>query len=172
MAMFTENTIALISLGFTIITTICALYLSYVALKHSTVPRLDIVLLNFQTLYCDKYYVLKFKVLNKGYWYAKPMILGLKVYCNFDKNFRLNKIQYGSVQELEDSKIREGVGNMNYLIARGLEIGKGEEGEEFHINIQAPSKPGNYKVRLDAHSKNGASYRKDLTLNCKFMQDT
>lgn len=166
------NTIALISLAFTIVTTLCALYLSYVALRHSTTPRIDIVLLNFQTLYCGKKYTLKFKVLNKGYWYAKPMILGLKIYCNFDKEFMLNKILYGSVQEIEDTKIREGVGNMNYLIARGLEINKGSEGEEFHIKIKAPNQPGDYKVRLDAHSENGASYRKDITLNCKFIVNT
>ena len=51
------------------------------------------------------------------------------VYCNFDKQFDLRRLYYGSVQQLQDDFIKKGVGNMNYFKAIGLKVGPGKESE-------------------------------------------
>ncbi|TJY34824.1 hypothetical protein [Pontimicrobium aquaticum] len=159
-----NNTLEILTLIFTIVTTICALYISYVALKHSARPKIVIDLLNDDNLICNQVTLLRFKVLNKGQWYSKPMAVGLNIYCNFDKYFELKKMYYGSVQQLKDKKAKKGVGNMSYFKAKGLKVGGGKEGEEFHVKIIAPKKPGTYQIRVEAYSDNGVSYRKDINI--------
>lgn len=155
-----------LNLGFTFITTLCALYLAYVALQHSAKPRIKIRLLNRSELLCGNEIIFKFKISNIGYWYAKPIAVNLVVYCNFDKQFDLRKMFYGSVQQLKDDFIKKGVGNMNYFKATGLKVGPGKEGEEIHILSETPEKPGKYHIRVDAYSENGASYRNDFSITC------
>jgi len=159
-----------IQLGFTIITTVSTLYLSYIALVHTAKPRIVINLKNDRSILCGDEINFKFCVQNIGHWYAKPMAINLIVYCNFSKELELKKMFFGSIQQQVDDIIKKGVGDMNYFEASGLKVGKGKDGEEIHVIAQTPEKPGTYFIRVDAYSDNGVSYRKYFSLTCHAKQ--
>jgi hypothetical protein len=52
----------------TSITAFCALYLAYVALKHSATPNIKIRMLNDKTFVCDNRAFFIFECINIGHW--------------------------------------------------------------------------------------------------------
>ena len=157
----------ILQLIFTIITTVCALYLSFIALVQTAKPKIRIVLKNSnKDFLCGNQIKFKFLVQNIGHWYVKPMAVNLNIFCNFDKKFDLKKMYFGSIQQQIDDRIKKGVGDMNYFKAGGLKVGKGEVGEEIHIIADTPELPGEYRIRVDAYSDNGVSYRREFIIRC------
>ena len=149
-----------LTFGFTLISTLCLMYISYKALVHTAKPRIRIKLLNEKRLASNNKVNFKFHIQNIGHWYGTPIARDITVFCNFSSEFKLNRINYGS--RLEDSEVRfkKGKLNMKYYEISGIYVGKAEEGEYFTVETQTPRKPGNYKIRLESFSENGVSYVK------------
>jgi|HubBroStandDraft_5_1064220.scaffolds.fasta_scaffold329822_2 hypothetical protein len=162
-----SDLLALGNLVFTIITTFCALYLSYAALKHSAKPNVEVRMLKPSILACGEIGHFVFEFSNVGHWYARPTAIDVVVFCNFAHEFKLMELRYGSVQEYSDSEVRVGVGKMNFLKARGLKLTYGEEGEEIHVRAKAPHRGGEYLIRISAFSENGVSLKKEFRIRCK-----
>ena len=151
----------------TSITAFCALYLAYVALKHSATPNIKIRMLNDNAFFCKQRVFFIFECTNIGYWYAKPTALNVTVFCNFSPGFELLELRYGSNQSYVDADAKIGVGKMHYLKAKGLKLTYGEEGEAIQVKAITPKDEGEYKIRLSAYSDNGVSYKQDFLIRCK-----
>lgn len=156
--------IELIDLGFSIVTTFCALLISIIALRYSAKPKIDIKINSKGNYYCESSVTLKFKVTNKGHWYAQPMVIGLVIFCNFDKSFELLRLRYGSRQEKTDETVKLGTENMQYFKAEHIIVGSEKCGEEFWIDVILPRAEGKQKVKLDAYSENGVSFKKNYRI--------
>ncbi len=159
-------TLDILSFFVSTITAICALYLSYVALQHSAKPKISIKMLSTQFVKIEHEKVFRFQLINVGHWYAKPSAVDIMVFCNFDPAFDLKSIHYGSVQEYENTKVRKGVGGFNFLKAKGIKLGTGEEGEEVHVKLTTPKTKGTYSVRISALSEGGVSEKKEFKIKC------
>jgi len=138
-----------------VITAICATYLAYMALKHSAKPRALVIFEEPYTLEKNTNALIKFQFKNIGHWYAKPMVVNMTVFINFEESFEPIEIRFGSIQEIVDKNVRIGKGNMKYLKAKGIKIGYSEYHEEIHVLTKCPEKSGNYKIKVDAYSENG-----------------
>jgi hypothetical protein len=148
-----------------VITAICATYLAYMALKHSAKPRAIVIFEEPYTLNSNETGLLKFKFKNTGHWYAKPMVVNMTVFINFDENFEPIEIRYGSVQETIENNVRIGKGNMKFLKAKGIKLGYNEYHEEVHVLAKAPEKIGSYKIKVDAYSDNGLDLSQNFFLD-------
>ena len=168
--MSTGDKIALISLVFTVITTVCVLFLAYAALAQTARPNITVRLLSSHRLECGAESSYVFELLNVGHWYASPMAVDLTVYCNFPSEFELKELRYGSVQEHLTNEVKAGVGGMRYLKAKGLKLSRQERGEQIHIVATAPKKPGNYHILVSAYSSNNADFSKEFELVCSNFQ--
>lgn len=164
--MSASDTLALISLVFTIVTTIGVMYLAYAALAHTARPNLTAKLRSSAGLRCGTEVVLVFQVINVGHWFGSPMAVDVTVYCNFPPAFALREVRYGSVQERTSTKVRRGKRGMNYLKAKGLMLSRHKDGEEIHIVAIAPLQPGTYRLELTAYSSNAASFSKEFAISC------
>ncbi len=158
--------ISLANLILTFIVAVCALYLSFAALKHTARPNVEVRLINSSLLPCGKTVTFIFGFSNIGHWYAKPMAINLVAFCNFDAAFELIELRYGSTQSFVNTDIKEGVGGMNYLKAKGLKLTYGEESEQVHIKAVVPKMKGRYKIRISAYSDNGVSFMKEFAVEC------
>jgi len=161
------NFFTLLNTILTSITTFCALYLAYVALKHSATPNIKIKMLNDNIFICKQRAFFVFECTNIGYWYAKPTAINVTVFCNFAPDFELLELRYGSNLSYVDADAKIGVGKMRYLKAKGLKLTHGEEGEAIQVKVITPKDEGDYKVRLTAYSDNGVSYKQDFLITCK-----
>jgi hypothetical protein len=147
------------------ITAICATYLAYMALKHSAKPRAIVIFEEPFALNCNETGLLKFKFKNIGHWYAQPMIVNMTVFINFDEYFEPIEIRFGSIQEIIESNVRIGKGNMKFLKAKGIKLGYNEYHEEVHVLTKAPEKIGSYKIKVDAYSDNGLDLSQNFYFN-------
>jgi hypothetical protein len=154
--------IALASLVFTIVTTICVVYLAYAALAQTVRPNLTVSLLSRRHLQADEVSMHVFEVINIGRWYGSPMAVDVTVYCDFPPEFQLRELRYGSTQEHVNVEVKTGKRGTRYLKARGIKLSRHLHGEEIHVIAQAPSLPGTYRVRLSGYSANGASFTKNF----------
>jgi len=153
------NFIEITNMLFSIIIGICAFYLSYVALKHSARPRVKLKMLSPKVLHCNEFTTFIFEFSNAGYWYTKPPVINLIVFCNFESCFELFELLYGSNQSIKNNDVKIGKGAMKYLKAKGLKLIYGEEGEEVHVRVKTPKIEGKYKIIVSAYSENGASIK-------------
>ncbi|OIQ73230.1 hypothetical protein GALL_451320 [mine drainage metagenome] len=166
--MSTSDLIALVTLAFTVVTTICALFLSYTALKHTVRPNIGVQMLNDTNLVCGKKTTFIFEFTNQGYWYGSPIAVDVTVYCNFEPVFDLLEIAYGSIQEIVNTEVRIGVGRMKYLKAKGLKLSRREAGEQIHVKVMTPRLPGTYLIRISAYSENAASLVTKFNVKCEY----
>lgn len=164
--MSTSDKIALISLIFTVTTTVCVLFLAYVALAQTARPNITVRMLSPDCLQCGTASAHAFELLNIGHWYASPIAVDLTVYFNFPAEFELRELRYGSVQEHLNTEVKVGVGGMRYLKAKGLKISRHEKGEEVHILAIGPQRPGHYRILVTGYSSNDASFSKEFALSC------
>ena len=158
--------IALISLAFTVVTTLCALFLAYAALTHTVRPNIKVRLASASEHGCGEDITLVFEFWNEGHWYGSPTAVDITAFCNFDPAFDLRELRYGSVQEYSDTNVREGVGNLKFLKARGLKLSRREASEQVHVRVITPKTPGRYKVWISAYSANDASLGMEFWINC------
>ncbi len=158
--------IEMLSLGFSVVTTFSALLLAVIALSHTARPRIKIDRITKGKYYCGEAIRLRFKVSNKGYWFARPMVVRLAIYCNFHEDFLLKKLSYGSRQENTDDIVKLGKGGFQYFKVENVMLSSSKLGEEFYFDLQMPEISGKYPVNFSAYSENGVSYRKSFTLRC------
>jgi len=138
-----------------VITAICATYLAFFALKHSAKPRAIVTFVEPFQLEKKETALLKFQFKNIGHWYAKPMVVNMTVFINFDESFDPIEIRFGSIQEIVDKNVRTGKGNLKFLKAKGIKIVYSEYYEEVHVLTKCPDNAGTYKIKIDAYSENG-----------------
>jgi hypothetical protein len=162
----TGDKIALISLVFTVTTTVCVLFLAYVAVAQTARPNITVRMLSPDCLECSTASVYVFEILNIGHWYGSPIAVDLAVYFNFPAEFELQELRYGSVQERLNTEVKVGVGGMRYFKAKGLKISRHENGEEVHILATGPQRPGRFLILVTGYSSNDASFSKEFTLSC------
>ncbi|MHB8413798.1 MAG: hypothetical protein ACYDB1_00180 [Acidiferrobacteraceae bacterium] len=167
--MSTGDLIAILNLAFTVVTTICALFLSYTALKHTTRPNIGVRMLTDANLKRGEETKFIFEFTNRGHWYGSPTAVDVTVFCNFDPAFDLREIRYGSIQEIVGTKVRIGVGNMKFLKAEGLKLSHREEGEQIHIKAITPHGTGTYLIRISAYSVNDASLVAEFKVSCGLL---
>lgn len=160
------ETLTIINTFISSLTAICALYIAYVALRHTAKPNIKINMLNRKTFLRNEEVIFIFECINIGYWYAKPVAIDVTVFCNFEPEFKLKELGYGSSQTFRDTDTKIGVGKMIYLKAKGLKLTFGEEGEQIHVKVITPNIVGEYKIRLSAYSGNGVSYERELLVKC------
>jgi len=165
-----NDPIAIANLIFSIITSLCALYLSFAALRHSAKPKARVRMTSGRTLPCDTEQICVFDFVNQGHWYARPTAIDVVVFCNFDPQFELIECLYGSTQSYSNTDVKIGVGNMKYLKAKGLKLTYGEEGEDVHVRVRTPADPGRYVIRISAFSDNGVSIKQEFKVTCKHQE--
>ena len=158
--------IALISLVFTVITTVCVLFLAYAALAQTARPNISVKMLSPACLDCGGESTHVFELVNIGHWYGSPIAVDVTAYCNFPADFELREVRYGSVQEHVSTEVKAGVGGMRYLKARGVKLSRHERGEEIHVLARTPTLPGTYRIRVTAYSANAASVSEEFELIC------
>jgi hypothetical protein len=118
--MSTGDKIALISLIFTVITTIGVIFLAYAALAQTARPNVTVQMRSPNLLQCDAESIHVFEIINIGHWYGSPMAVDVTVYCDFPAEFELRESRHGSVQEHPITEVKAGAGGMYYLKAKGL----------------------------------------------------
>ncbi len=146
----------------------CAVFIAYEALVHTARPKVKVEMLGPQSYPCGKKVSIPFRFTNAGHWYAyvKPTAINLIAFFNFSREFQLHELHFGAVQEYSDTKVRQGVGNVQFLKAKGLKLTYGDEGEEVHVDVTTPTKEANYVVRVDAYSENGVSLSSRFNIHC------
>lgn len=169
-----QNTdlVALGNLIFSLITTICALYLAYAALKHSARPNVKVAMLNANSQDCATVARFVFQFTNVGHWYAKPTAINVVAFFNFSPEFELIELRYGAAQEFKSTEVRVGVGKMKYLKAKGLKLTCGDEGEEVHVTAKFPEREGDYIIKVSAFSENDVSLKKEFKARCSRRTDS
>lgn len=158
--------VALGNFVFSFITTICALYLAYAALKHSARPNVKVAMLNPDSQTCSVTTRFVFQFTNVGHWYAKPPAINVVAFCNFSSEFEILELRYGARQQFSKTKVRIGVGNVKYLKATGLKLSYGDVSEEVHVTAKVPERKGEYLIKISAYSENDMSLRKEFRVRC------
>src|ERR1035437_6360964 len=95
------DSIAIANLVVSAVTALCAIYIAFLALRHTAKPRIDVMLLRSgdELLGCNTEILFNLEVRNVGYWYAAAPAINITVYCNFDPAFAPLELRYGSTQE-------------------------------------------------------------------------
>jgi hypothetical protein len=164
-----SHNIDLVALGnliLSLITSLCALYIAYAALTHSTRPNVKVVMLNANSQNCSTTSQFVFQFTNVGHWYAKPSAINVVAFCNFPPEFELLELRYGATQQISNKEVRVGVGKMKYLKAKGLKLSYGDEGEEVHVTAKIPEQEGEYLVKISAYAEGGMSLREEFRVRC------
>jgi hypothetical protein len=159
--------LTLISFALSTITSICAVYLAYAALKYTAKPYVRVKLLGSNTFQPNTTVDFRFQFTNIGHWYGRPTAINVIAFCNFDPRFQLIELRYGSTQTYVDSDAKAGKGNTMYLKAKGLKLTFGEEGEEVHVKAVTPRDQGDYMIRVTAYSDNGVDINETFEVVCK-----
>jgi hypothetical protein len=153
----------LFNVGLSFVTAVSASYLAFAALVNTARPRASVVLINHSNNHPGERVVFVFSFKNRGHWYAKPMIVNMTIYINFDGAFDLVEMRSGSSQQNSSTNIKIGKGNMKYFKSKGMHLSFGEDAEEIHVVAQAPKSPGQYRLKVSAFSENGASLSKTFS---------
>jgi len=69
-------------------------------------------------------------------------------------------------QEKINETVELGTENMQYFKAENIIVVSEKCGEEFWIDVILPKTESKHKVKLDAYSENGVSFKKIIELNC------
>src|SRR5262245_32339786 len=120
--MSNSDKIALVGLFFTVLTSVCAIFLAYAALRHTVRPNIILRMTSPKKLHCSSDCMLVFEAVNVGHWYGSPMAVEVTVYCNFPSSFDLKEMRYGSVQQHQNTEVKFGKGGVRYLKARGIKL--------------------------------------------------
>ena len=149
---------SLAPLFITTLLTVFVIYLTFLTLKFTTKPRLKIspITVGWKNGYTvEEVANLKFLVENVGYWYSHPAATNVKIYVNFDPEFSLESLKFGSQLEITDSNVQRGKRGSKYLIAKGIQLSHYEPGEEIEAKVRMPKEEGQYKCWLCALSDQG-----------------
>jgi uncharacterized protein YxeA len=158
--------ISIISLVFTIVTGVCALFIAYKALVHGARPNVKVEMLSPSRYPCGQKVCFVFVFQNIGYWYAKTTAINVIAFFNFPPEFQLHEVRFGAAQEQSSTKVRLGAGGVQYLKAKGLKLTYGDEGEEVHLDVTTAATQATYVVRVDSYSENGVSRSYRFNIRC------
>ena len=139
-------------------------YLSFSALRHTAKPRFRLHLVIAANLRVSKPVTLSLSITNIGRWYVTPPAFGVRLYCNFEPEFELIELRYGSRQELSSRNPRIGKGGLNYLSAKGIMLPMKGDTESVTLIVRLPQNPGTYMMVVHAISENGAAMEKRFPL--------
>lgn len=167
-----SDSIALLSLVFTVITTLCALFIAFLALRHTARPAIRVRMLSDGVLNCGEETVVVFEFWNEGHWFGSPTAVNVTAFFNFAPAFELLEINYGSAQEFTLTKVRIGVGGMKFLKAKRLKLSHGEDGERVHVRAITPAAAGEYLIRVSAYSENDADLVAEFNVSCRALAST
>jgi hypothetical protein len=162
------DSIAIANLVVSAVTALCAIYIAFLALRHTAKPRIDVMLLRSgdELLGCNTEILFNLEVRNVGYWYAAAPAINITVYCNFDPAFAPLELRYGSTQETTNTHVRIGKGGVKYLKAEGLKLSRRDEAERIHVLAKTPGYPGNFVIKVTAFSEEGASITREFQVKC------
>ncbi len=132
-------------------------FLSWRALVFAALPRIDINYLGEapagrKGFHPKENVVVRFSLVNIGWWYAKPASTNTKLYLNFDPAFNPKTVHYGSNLELTVNQILRGKHNSKYFIIRGVHLYYAEIGEDIDIDVKMPKSSGKYPIWITARS--------------------
>lgn len=146
----------IISLFFDFISFIILGIIAFLTLKFTAKPKLKISLEDHEKIQ-GQYWFLSdttvsqiFCLKNVGHLYAKPAIINLKLYINYESTFELIGVKYGSILELESSEVRRGKNNSKYLTVAGIKLYHKEPIEQVVVNVKMPKQSGTYDCWISA----------------------
>ena len=151
---------AIASLSINVLSLIILGVIAYLTLQFTAKPKIHISLVNIEKiqgaywLLSGNSYILKFRLINIGRFYAKHATSLTKVYVNFDNEFEISKLFFGSNLELESHDVFRGKGNSKYCVAKNIQLFHGEGHEDIDIEIMTPKFPGIYKCWLAVRAEN------------------
>jgi hypothetical protein len=160
--------IALANLVISTLTAVSAIFIAFLALRHTAKPKIDVLLLNSKddVLDCGSEVMFIFEVYNVGYWYAAAPALNITLYCNFDPAFDPVELRYGSIQEYLNKHVRVGKGGLKYIRAKGLKLSQRGEAEKVYVRSFVPKQPGRYRIKATAFSDEGTGVTKEYRVKC------
>lgn len=158
--------IALSNFAVSTVTAACAIYIAYLALKHTARPRIGVLILDGLTAGCGEEFTLDCEIYNIGYWYGTPPAINIMIYFNYDPIFDLRELHYGSAQEITNTHVRVGKGGRKFLRANGIKLVHRDSAERAHVIAVAPDTPGEYRLEISAFSENGASLSREFKIEC------
>lgn len=120
--MSVSDWIAVASLILTIVSTVCVMFLSYAALRHTARPNVQVRRWSNERPRCDEVDTHIFEIVNVGHWYGSPMAVDVVVFCDFPPVFQLEELLYGSVQEHRNTDVKRGKGGARYLKAKRTKV--------------------------------------------------
>lgn len=152
-----SNLIALMSLLFTVLTTLFIIYLTILTLRFTAKPRLRVSLLDDRATgyYTSETITLKYLVENIGRWYGRPAAKNVFLYVNFDPAFEPFEIRFGTTLEKSNTTVCRGKRNCKYLNADGIHLTYQEPGEQIACTVSLPDKEGSYRSWIAAFSDEG-----------------
>ncbi len=158
-----EKGISIISLLFTIITTIFIIYLTILTLKISAPPKLKILLKNNGEFYPGEEIILTYHLQNVGrhilgiplsvFRYGTTAAKDVLLFINFDPSFEPLEIRYGSNLEERNRNVFRGKKNSKYMMAKKIHLTYSEPGENVEMKVKMPDTEGNYSSWIAAFSE-------------------
>lgn len=130
--------------------------IAFLTLRFTAKPKLKIFLDGFEKIQgqywfpSDKIASHIFCLKNVGHLYAKPAIINLTLYINYEPAFELIGVKYGSILELENSEVRRGKNNSKYLSVTGIKLYHKEPSEKVIVNVKMPKQSGIYICWISA----------------------
>jgi hypothetical protein len=94
-----------------------------------------------------------FEISNVGHWYAAPPAINTMIYFNFDPEFQLIELKYGSIQELSSNDVKIGKRRMKYIRASQIKLPHYQDAEQVHVRVIAPTTAGRYTILVSAFSE-------------------
>jgi hypothetical protein len=128
-----------------LVISIAALAISYVALLYTARPKVRVTLLNDESFKPGQVVTLKFRVEMRSR--LRRAASDLRIFVNFVPDIEPLVASYGSALELSDSNVRTGKGPSRYLTVTGIRVSREEPVpyEDFTIRAQMPSETGTFK---------------------------
>ena len=127
-----------------LIVSIAALLISYLALIYTARPKVRVTLLNNEYFKPSQVVTLKFRVTMRSH--LKKAAADMRVYVNFAPDIEPLVATFGAALEFSDSNVRTGKGASRCLVVPGIRVSREEPVpyEDFTIRAQMPSIPGSY----------------------------
>ncbi len=146
--------ISILSLLFSVVTTIFMAIMTVLGLRFAAKPRIRIGIKVNEAkkpqMRTGEEATITFHMKNIGRFYAKPAANGVRLYINFAPSFDVLCARYGSASEFTEREVRRGKKNSKYLEVGGIQLFHGESGEDVQVDVKAPAHPDTYKVWVAA----------------------
>jgi hypothetical protein len=128
-----------------LVISISALAVSYLALLYTARPKVRVTLLNDESFKPGQVVTLSFRVTMRSR--LKRAVSDLRVFTNFVPDVEPLVVSFGSALELTDSNVRTGKGPSRYMTVTGIRISREEPVpyEDYTIAAKMPDEAGIFK---------------------------